>query len=761
VRFYMIVLDIDGPNHTCPDDWYADQIDRLRGTPWEGSILYRTKGGFRLAWELPEPLKIHEYMNLLAALWDKMEEIGIRMDRFTDWNRSYRLPYVKRDGKRQNLELVIPENPMFPVSLLTFSRVEEVVTSLGAKVAATQLKLSTEHAEDIGQHSRNNMLFRMLSSLRNLAWLDEELALSFALSMNQERCNPPLDENEVTALVRNVWSRYDAGELELPEAPDENAIDKTQIIVTGGDLDAHVHTCIEALCKHPDIYVRQGRLTRVIAGSMQDLPRHALRTCLAEVADFFKMKKTETGFVEISIDPPKDLVDCVYEQGLYGDMRELEQIRTLPAIRPDGIVINGHGYDLGTRTLFLPEFTVDMPLVTYAEAVAAKDRIKELYCNFPFFEPCHKAAAIAALMTPVLRLSIKGPTPMFIFESPVPSSGKTKLGEIVAIVATGEGPAVMAPSNEEETQKQITSQLLNGAKVIFIDNVERPIGGPSLDAALTSEWWSARLMKSNTMLRLKNGATWMVTGNNIQLMGDIARRAIRIFINPDMENPEERDPKSFRFPKITQHVLEHREEIVRDILIMALARFQAPDFEVSKSMGSFESWSFWVRETLMYLGEADCLDTQVALKSNASVGTFGNLITCAFSVFQPKGSRSFVASAPFTAKDMWSVIFEGNRVAGSSDHNNGLMSAYQEMTDDTTLRNCARLLNRWTHRIVAGHKIVALPRDPIKGIQFQIIKVGEEKHDTVLVTGHGVPEHRQGSVAGVGQAAAQAAAVGA
>lgn len=747
VRFYTIVLDVDGPNHECTDEWYSEQIACLRGTPWEGCIYYRTKGGFRLMWELPEALKIHEYKNLYKALSTAIKKIGIESDPICkDWTRCYRLPFVKRDGKNERRELVVPENPILPMQFLEFSRTEEKEKTLGSTVAAHKMMLDESSAGDIQDGSRNDKLFRLMSSLRNVAWISEELAVTLARAINSDLVSPPLEDSEVEHIAKNVWGRYSAGTKGLEIINDEGEVEVPQVvsnkakIVCGlGDLDGIVRECIEALRNHPDVYVRQGKLVRVIGEQMSDIPRHALRTRLAEVADFWKIKESENGLSESPIDIPKDVVDCVYEHADYPGMRELEQIRTLPALRPDGAVLNGEGYDEVTRTLFKPEFTVELPEeITYEDAVAAKDRIKELYKDFLFGdERVHLAASMALMMTPILRLTIKGPTPLFLCESPIRGAGKTLTASMATIVATGKPPAVMAPTNEEETEKRIVTKLLSGAKIIFIDNVERPVGGPALDAALTSEWYEARLMRSHELLTLYNGATWMITGNNIVLAGDIARRIIRILIDPKMEHPEDRKG----LPDIKKICMEKRVEIVRDVLIMALAR-HGSGFTVNKPMGSFEQWSYWVRETLMYLGEADCLDSQNAIKQAADVGTFGTLMTCAFNVFQPKGARSFVASTKFTGKDMWDVIFEGNQVSGKREHLQGLVAAYQEMTNDPSLKEVGRLLTRWSNRIINGYKVIVHPRDQILGVQFQIVKADMEGSLEESTGDRREPEHR-------------------
>lgn len=719
VRFYVVALDIDGPGHKITDEWYREQIEKLKGTPWEGGIRYRTRGGYRLVWELPRPIKVSEYLAVLKALRKEMSNLGIEVDELTEWSRCYGLPFVNRDGKDLRYELVIPENPMFPLSLLSIEDVEES-RSIGQEIENHLLDLNSDIVEAGAPESqRYKLLFRIMSSLRNLSWLEEDLAGPIAHTINMERCSPPLPDKEVDTLVKSVWRAYEAGDI-----PIEEEVSKEKIVISTGKLDILVRQCIEALSKHPDIYVQQGTLSRIIGDQIQILPVDALRTALVECVEFVKLKKVQDEWIEIPTDPAKDLISCVYVDGRFPGIRELEQIRTLPGLRPDGTLLSEYGYDARTLSFLQPDFKVELPeKVTLAQAMSAKERLKELYVDFPFKKDYHRASAMAAMMTPVMRLAIEGPTPMFIFESPVPGAGKTLAAEMATIVATGAGPFIMAPTNEEETTKQITSQLLAGAKIIFIDNVERPLGGPSLDAALTSEWWTARLLKTNSMLRLKNTATWMATGNNIKLAGDIARRGIRIFIDPEMEHPEERDTSSFSHPNIKKYVLDNREDFVRDILLMARYRHQNSLSGYVKSMGSFESWSYWVRETLLILGEADCLESQKDLKVSTVVSVFGTFLSCALGVFQPRGKRSFVESEAFSPKDLHEVVFTGARRAGSQEQTEGLVAAFQELTESSSLLAMGRVLHKWSNRVVNGLRMVELPGTNTKTQLYKIQRV--------------------------------------
>lgn len=722
VRFHVIVVDVDAPEKKATTEWLASQRAALADSPWDSSIYYETKGGYRLVWLLPAPLNIDQYLGTLAALRQELARYGVACDELKDWTRCYRLPFVMREGRKQDREFVVPPNPTFPIHLLNVAAASsDAAPTVGQLMATVKVPLGTGV---ISQGGRNTALVRMLGTLRNISWMDEETALTVANFINETRMDPPLDSNEVERTTRSIFGKYQIGDKGAEDVVEtEETKEKTKIELKQGTLDEQVREIIAALSQHPDVFQRQNKLIRVLNdGQLEDFRTPGLRALASEVAEFFKFKNTDTGPVPVRCDPPVDVINSVLEYGNYKAIRELQHVFTMPCLRSDGELLVSAGYDAHSRALLRPEFEVDVPShPTYEEAIAARDRLMELYCDFPFEGPEHLAGALASMMTPVLRLAVEGPTPMFIFESPTPSSGKSIMADLVAIVATGKGGSPMAPTNEEETTKQITSQLLMGSKIIWIDNVEKPLGGPSLDAALTGDMWAARELGKTKMLILKNSATWLATGNNIRIAGDLARRVIRVYINPNMENPEERDPTKYRFPRIREYIKANRADIVRDILTMALARHQSGFECPGLGMGSFESWSYWVRETLIYVGLADCLDTQRVYKRGQALSSIGTLLNCLFGVFNK--ARSGSSTDLFTPKQLWDAVFEGARFSGTQDENNGLVAAYRELTDDASLRAAAHILSRWSNRVVDGLKIVKDEVDKVKGQQYRIVRV--------------------------------------
>jgi len=736
VRYHVLVVDLDAPDemvdgemvkHHRTPEWEAKQLELLRDTPWDGAIKYVTKGGYRLVWELPEFLTIKQYEITLKAVCSALRRIGMNPDPLFDWVRCFRLPFVVRKDERTNFKAEAQEfsyydseNPILPLAFLDLkAEVTATQVSLGTLIENTQLPLSLNSSAATG---RNNFLYRIGCSLRNLAWIDEELMADFLNRVNERKFElDPLDFDEIQGIASKVCSQH-----EVQEGTDlETVIEEPLpvIKIQGGELDVHVREAIASLVRAENLYVRGGKLARLTPEEIEVLPKDALCTLMCENAEYQRAKpRKDGGFDMISIDPPNKLVDCVYVAGHFPGIRELEQIVTFPTLRPDGSMLEHSGYDEQTRAYLRP--TVEVPSVpdVVSEEMAgdALTRIKLLFQDFPFAERCHESAAIAAIMTPVLRLAITGPTPLFIFDSTTPGSGKSLLADIVSIIATGEDAARRPQTDDTEMRKEITADLLAGTLVILIDNVDRPLGGPALDAALTSINWTGRELSRTKMLKLKNITTWLATGNNIVVKGDLSRRSMRIYLDPGMERPEERN--KFRIPKLLEYVRENRAQLIHDILVLARGRQQS-GFSGVSAFGSFESWSYWVRETLIWCGQADPLDSQKPLREGSSVSTWGQILFNLFHVFNTK--KLATSTEEFTAKQVHDCVFD-NIGPGSADHKAVLSSGYQELTDDQSVRKTTDILRRWSNRVVGGFKLVANNderRKALKGVTYRVERI--------------------------------------
>ena len=105
ILFNTVWLDFDydqahKDGKPVPPAWREAQLERLGVLPIDISGAmggYDTKGGYRLFAYLPEPLPIADYVPYVLALRAAiLDGCGAEADPFKDWNRTYRLPRVRR-----------------------------------------------------------------------------------------------------------------------------------------------------------------------------------------------------------------------------------------------------------------------------------------------------------------------------------------------------------------------------------------------------------------------------------------------------------------------------------------------------------------------------------------------------------------------------------------------------------------------------------------------------------------------------------------
>jgi hypothetical protein len=129
-----------------------------------------------------------------------------------------------------------------------------------------------------------------------------------------------------------------------------------------------------------------------------------------------------------------------------------------------------------------------------------------------------------------------------------------------------------------------------GYSIFHFDNVEGVIKSPVLASALTSPDWSDRKLCSNVLFQGKQQLTWVATGNNIVLGGDMGRRCYGTLLDARAVEPWKR-PK-FRHPNIDRWVRENRGQLLGALLTFIRAWIVAgqPLF-TDVVMGSFEDWT--------------------------------------------------------------------------------------------------------------------------------------------------------------------------
>jgi hypothetical protein len=133
------------------------------------------------------------------------------------------------------------------------------------------------------------------------------------------------------------------------------------------------------------------------------------------------------------------------------------------------------------------------------------------------------------------------------------------------------------------------------------DNVEDVLDSPALAAAVTAETWGDRILGRSEDVTLPQRTIFIVTGNNISLGGDLARRCYWIRLDACMPRPW--IGREFRHPNLKAWVRQNRGNLLAALLTMVRAWYAAsrPPSD-TPVLGSFEEWSRTVGGILDYAG---------------------------------------------------------------------------------------------------------------------------------------------------------------
>jgi len=468
-------------------------------------------------------------------------------------------------------------------------------------------------------------------------------ALEILLTEFNPRCQPPWDERDIERKLLEVdKTEYSKPRGHLRDARPTSKISTMTTtstaaasrprIAIGADEHRVNDEATAALVGDKSLYQRGGELVRVVQAqaaklkqmdrpsgpAIKSLSAATLREKLSAAARFIKIIGGEEDTREVPDHPPQWCVLAVKDRGEWPAVRNLEGVTDFPIVRPDGSVCSAPGYDEATEvyvgswggSLAVPEHP------TQADAQAAAKELADVVVDFPFETASHRAAWVAAVLTPLARFAFDGPAPLMLIEANVPGAGKGRLAEAASLIITGTKFATAQYSHDSaEMRKCITSSAISGDRLILLDNVSGTFGNDAMDAVLTSSIWRGRVLGENREVTIPLRATWFATGNNITLVGDISRRILHILLHSPLENPEERS--EFEHPDLAEWIHANRPRLLSAALTVLSAYIQAgcPRQDLSP-FGSFEGWNRVVRSAVVWSGLEDPAQNRKTLRED-------------------------------------------------------------------------------------------------------------------------------------------------
>jgi putative DNA primase/helicase len=286
--------------------------------------------------------------------------------------------------------------------------------------------------------------------------------------------------------------------------------------------------------------------------------------------------------------------------------------------------------------------------------------------------------------------------------------------DVAAMMVSGRPAPVIAPGKkEEETEKRLGAALIAGDPMLSIDNVEHPLGGELLCQMLTQPLLKVRILGQSAMFEAPSNMALFATGNNLEIAGDMTRRTLLCRLDPQCERPELRE---FTFDPVAE-VAKDRARYIGAALTILRAYIVAGHPAVPTPLGSFEEWSNTVRGSLLWLGEADPVETMEAARESDPVLTNLRLLMSAWPETMGRYEQ-LTAAKLIERSNEYSMSGQG---FANPDLREALISIAGE-GQAISSRRLGRWLKSNLRRIVNGLRIVLAEEDTVHGARYRLEK---------------------------------------
>jgi len=444
---------------------------------------------------------------------------------------------------------------------------------------------------------------------------------------SSKRAIPPAKASSTIGTVHKVW----IGSRQLHEMSREGL------------------AALQTANEPPRLFARSGRMVAVVRDEhnrhlIAEVTEAALRGRMARSAFYYKLNKDRE---PVPCLPPLEVVrDVLALSSAEWGFPPLEALIEAPFLRSDGTICDRPGYDASTSLFYSPAPSLQ-PLAipeapTRDHVDVSLDLLDSAIGDFPFANDASRANAIAAMLTPLVRPAIAGPTPLALYDAPQAGTGKSLLAEVTCIVATGRpAETFSAPTDREEWRKKITMVAASGTSVVVIDNVNYSLDSDALCSAITSLTILDRVFGTFDRIVLPVKCAWNATGNNVHLGGDMPRRCYWIRLDAKQSQPFRRT--GFRHANLRAWVMEHRSELITALLTIARYWYLQgqPAAKAFVCLGSFEVWCTTIGGMLELAGVEKFLANAEAMfeQADSDAGQWEAFLLVLSEVFEGESFR--------------------------------------------------------------------------------------------------------------------------
>lgn len=195
------------------------------------------------------------------------------------------------------------------------------------------------------------------------------------------------------------------------------------------------------------------------------------------------------------------------------------------------------GFDEESRIYTVPgglDYDLEMDLAV------ARGWVERYFGTFPFHDDRSMAVQVAALVSLYCKHLLpagclrKG----FLWRANKPDSGKSVAAKAALYPVLGHAAAAKLKS-KEDLDKEMEAFLRAAVPYIFLDNVYGGLRSATIDQLMTSKESTFRGMGGHGVVRVRNQALLLVTGNNMEANEDAARRFLLVDLFEE-GNPQDR-----------------------------------------------------------------------------------------------------------------------------------------------------------------------------------------------------------------------------
>jgi putative DNA primase/helicase len=237
--------------------------------------------------------------------------------------------------------------------------------------------------------------------------------------------------------------------------------------------------------------------------------------------------------------------------------------------------------------------------------------------------------------------------PVHAFTAPTPGTGKSYIADVVAAIISGRWcPVITTGRTEEELEKRLGAMLLAGYPIISLDNISSGLSGDALCQIAERPTVRIRILGKSETPECEFRGIITANGNNLSVLGDMARRTVLGTLDARVERPEDR---TFDFDPV-KRVLKNRGSYIASAMVIVLAYLAAGQPDKQPSLASYTAWSDMVRSALVWAGCGDPVETMRAIRdSDPVLTTLRTVLECWRDVFHSESKTAAEVAGLFAA----------------------------------------------------------------------------------------------------------------